>query len=116
MTQHKRIEGLARLLRLSEMVRDRDMALLRSATLAREKSEAHLADLAKPMRTEGLAPMASALAEIRWQKWADHRKAEINLQLARQIVEWDEARDKACQTFARAEVLRRALLQKSASD
>lgn len=107
MTRREQRKDLALLQDLSEMVRDRDMAALRSATLAREASEARLADLAKPMSTEGLDPVAAALTEIRWQKWADRRRAEINIQLARQIVEWTEARDKACHAFARADVLRK---------
>ena len=99
--------NLTRLQQLATMIRDREMAGLRAAQLAREASEARLADLAKPMPTQDLDPIAAALTEIRWQRWADRRRAEINLQLARQIVECDRMRDGACHAFARSDVLRR---------
>lgn len=99
--------SLGRLQHLAAMIRDREMAGLRAANLAREASEARLADLAKPMPTMGLDPVMAALTEIRWQRWADRRRAEINLQLARQIVECEQMRDRACHAFARTEVLRR---------
>ena len=89
------------------MIRDREMACLRAAHLAREASEARLADLAKPMPTPDIDPITAALTEIRWQRWADRRRAEINVQLARQIVECDRMRERACHAFARSAVLRR---------
>lgn len=105
MTPAERRRSLARLQDLAAMIRDREMAALRAATLAREASEARLANLARPLPCPGLYPVAAALAEIRWQKWADQRRAEINMQLSRQIVDCNQARAKACDAFARAEVL-----------
>jgi hypothetical protein len=43
---------------------------------------------------------------VRYQHWADLRRAEINLVLARQTVDWMEARGAAQSAFGRAEVLR----------
>jgi hypothetical protein len=44
---------------------------------------------------------------VLYERWAEARRAEINLTLARQTAEWIEARDAARQAFGRADALRR---------
>lgn len=102
----KSVEKVARLSRLAQMVLDRDLARLAAAARAKAASEANLADLAKPQDTSGLAPVAAHHAELRWQKWADARRMEINIQLARQTAEWLNARQSARTALARSEALR----------
>ena len=102
----KKSEKVLRLSRLAQMVLDRDLAQLAAAAKAKAASEANLADLAKPQDTSGLAPVAAHHAELRWQKWADARRIEINIQLARQTADWLNARQSAQTAFARNTALR----------
>jgi hypothetical protein len=48
-----------------------------------------------------------ALAALRYAGWADARRAEINLRLARQTALWLQAQADARLAFGRADVLRR---------
>jgi hypothetical protein len=57
---------------------------------------------------ETYALLAAAVqAGLLYERWAEARRAEINLTLARQTAEWIEARDAARQAFGRADALRR---------
>jgi hypothetical protein len=107
-----RTENLARLQDLSELIRNLEAAKLHAAVLARQASEARLADLAQPIPDTHLSPIAGAIAEIRWQKWADKRRAEINITLARQIAACNDAQDRVNRAFARANVLRQLMERK----
>jgi len=42
---------------------------------------------------------------MRYQLWADQRRAEINLTLARQTATWLEARTEAAQAFGKSQAL-----------
>jgi hypothetical protein len=44
---------------------------------------------------------------MRYALWADQRRSEINLVLARQTVEWVEARQEAARAFGRNQVLQK---------
>ena len=112
MKRNEQAENLARLQDLSELIRNIEMAKLQAAILARQASEARLADLAKPIPDSHLSPIASAITEIRWQKWADKRRAEINITLARQTAACNDAQDRVNRAFARANVLRQLVARK----
>jgi hypothetical protein len=99
-------ERLARLAGLAALIRDLRLADLERAGQARAESRARLAGLALEPIEADLGPIAAAQAELRYQSWAEARRAEINLTLARQTAEWLEARDAARQAFGRAEALR----------
>ena len=100
-------DRLARLAQLAGMVRDLRLADLERAGRARAESRARLAGLTVDPCAADLGAIAAAQAEVRYQSWAEARRAEINLTLARQTAEWLEARDAACHAFGRAEVLRK---------
>ena len=95
----KRLEAIAGL-RL-----DLGLSRLREAAKAKADSEEKLTILAKPRPAQTLDPVTEALAEARWQGWADVRRARLNLLLARQTAEWLQARDDARVDFGRNEVL-----------
>lgn len=88
------------------MVRDAALADLERAGCARAESRARLAGLALAPSVTDLGTIAAAQAEVRYQSWAQARRAEINLTLARQTVEWLEAQEAARRAFGRAEALR----------
>ena len=95
------------LLRLTGMVLDARLSRLRKVAAARNASIAALAALAEKGAPApyGLSPVAAAQAEMRYQAWADRRRAEINTRLARQTAEWMEARSSAATAFGRSEAL-----------
>jgi hypothetical protein len=100
-------DRLGRLSALVGMILDLRLAALQRAAQARAESRERLAGLDLPPGPTDLPPVVAAQAALRYQVWADTRRAEINLLLARQTVEWHEARDAARIAFGRAQALAR---------
>lgn len=99
-------DGLERLSRLAQMVLDKDLARVRAAAQVKDASLAALEAIDAPAAPpDGLSPVAAGLAALRYQRWADTRRAEINTRLARQTAEWLEAREKAALAFGRTQAL-----------
>lgn len=96
---------LAQLQTLAQVTLDARLADLRAAAACREASLARLADLALPVAHADLPPMAAAGIALRYQLWADHRRSEINLALARQTADWIEKRATATRAFGQAQAL-----------
>ncbi len=92
---------------ISQLMLDHKHAALTRAAAAREESKTRLAGLSRPLAETHLPLAAAAQAGLLYERWAEARRAEINLTLARQTAEWIEARDAARQAFGRADALRR---------
>lgn len=103
MTGRQQLDQLAV---LGQLILDAKLSALRAAALAREESLARLADLARPHPAGGLLPLAAEEVRLRYEMWADQRRADINRTLAQQTVAWTEARDAATTAFGRTEALR----------
>jgi hypothetical protein len=102
---------LARLSVLADLLRDARLEDLRLARVRREETQARLSALtAGP--AEGLGPLAAAQTALLYQRWVDGKRAEINLQLARDTAAWLEAQAAARTSFGRAQVLNRLLLRR----
>lgn len=95
------------LVEISQLMLDQKLAALTRAASAREESKARLAGLSQPPAETDLPLAAAAQAGLLYARWAEARRAEINMTLARQTAEWIEARDAARQAFGRADALRR---------
>jgi hypothetical protein len=65
-----------------------------------------IAALDHPAEPEGLDLAPAAQVALRYQLWADIRRAELNTVLARQTADWLAAREDARHAFGRAEALR----------
>ncbi|MFN4159273.1 MAG: hypothetical protein ACK4GO_12820 [Gemmobacter sp.] len=95
---------LARLAAVADLMRDRALQELRTAAAARAASRAQLAALDP-------APVAAVPEPAHWrnavlhQAWADSRRTEINMALARQTAAWIVSRDEAARAAGRAAVL-----------
>lgn len=97
-------DRLARLAAIADLLRDRALHDLRQAAVARAETR---------QRLDGLDPVAGAAAPepadwrnaVLHQAWADGRRAEINLVLARQTAAWIEARRAAAHATGRARVI-----------
>ncbi len=96
---------LAHICRLSDMIFDVQQMRLSAATRLRQESLDRLASLAMPS-AQDLDPLTAAKAHLRYQLWADQRRAEINLNLARQTAAWHEAQVETRHAFGRTEALR----------
>lgn len=107
-------QDLTRLHQISQLLLETRLARLTIAAQARQQSEAQLASLeVPPVRQDELPEVAAQLASLNYQRWAETRRVEINLALARQTAEWIEARDAACLAFGRAQVLQTLQARKS---
>jgi hypothetical protein len=95
---------LGRLAMLAGLLRDRKLDDLRAARLRREATQARLGALVAGPAT-GLSPVAAAQSALLYQRWVDGKRAEINLQLARDTAAWLEAQAAARNAFGRAQVL-----------
>ncbi|MBT9246671.1 hypothetical protein KM031_10080 [Gemmobacter fulvus] len=107
-----RITQLRALSGLAALMRDQSLEALRRADQRCQETRDLIAGLAAPP-AEDIAPLIQAQAEIAYTRWADQRRAELNLCLARQMAEWVQCQDAARITFGKAEVLRRLGLQKT---
>jgi len=99
-------QQLAKLGQLANLLLESRLAVLQTAARAKLESEAQLAGLmAPPPLAEQISEIASALAGLNYQRWADARRAELNMLLARQTVTWMEARDHAREAFGKKQAL-----------
>ena len=102
----KNKKGIDRLTALSNLILDQHLAKLQACAAERNRSLQRLQDLAaKP--AEGMDDFTRATTLLRYESWADARRREMNLVLARQTVAWMEARKEAQTAFGRANVLQR---------
>lgn len=103
-----RKQELHQLTEIARLMLDQKLDVLRRAAEAKSRSEAALAGLAFHPSTEttGFEGASSVLVGLTYQRWADARRAEINLVLARQTHEWLEAQGDAKAAFGKADVLR----------
>lgn len=99
-------QDLDRLKGLAQLTLDYRLGQMRAATLALDRSKAQLAVISEAGRSADLPLVAGAKAEWTYQRWADLRKSELNLVIARQTIACLAARDEAKTAFGRLEVLR----------
>jgi hypothetical protein len=98
-------EKLGQLRHISQLMLDLRLMTLERASQARQESLDHLAELNRPSPPTDLNPVTAGEVTMRYQLWADQRRSAINLVLARQTVEWTEARKDAAEAFGRSSVL-----------
>lgn len=98
-------EKLGQLRHLSQLMLDLRLMTLERAAQARAESFAHLAELNRPEPQTDLNPVTAGEVGMRYQLWADQRRSAINLLLARQTVDWTEARKDAAEAFGRNSVI-----------
>lgn len=100
-------EKLLRLAQVSSLMLDTKMLALERAARARQNSLDRMAELNRPATPTDLPLVAAAEVALRYALWADQRRSEINLLLARQTVEWVEARQEAARAFGRNQVVQK---------
>lgn len=100
-------EKLHRLAEVSSLMLDTKMLALERAARARQRSLDLIAELNRPAAPTDLPLVAAAEVALCYALWADQRRSEINLLLARQTVEWVEARQEAARAFGRNQVVQK---------
>lgn len=106
---------LARLQSLAQMILDAQLVELRQAAKARSETLTHLSDLKSPeVQMDEQMGVAEVKATLAYQLWADQRRAELNVTLARQTAQWMDRRDAARYAFGKADVLETLAKQASA--
>jgi hypothetical protein len=96
---------LARLMQLADVLRDRDLARLSAAGKAVAAIDRHLAALDQP--TPAPADVAAALAQHRYDGWAEARRRVLHPERHRLETERQSAADQARTSFGRALALQR---------
>jgi hypothetical protein len=99
--------ALARLVEASALLRETALADLSRTARACAESRAQLSALTAPAVPAELPAAVAADVTLRYQRWADQRRAALNQQLARQLAEWLEARRRAARALGRDEALQR---------
>lgn len=103
MSRNPQIERLGQ---IADLLFDSRLAVLQAAARAKLETETQLAALmTPPAEATQVSEIASALAGLSYQRWADARRADLNMRLARQTVAWAEARDSAREAFGKKQAL-----------
>ena len=96
---------MARLTDLAQLVLDHRLGKLRSAAADLERSRMQIAALDQPHAAQDLEPVTAEKVALAYGRWADQRRAELNLVIARQTADWIEARGEAQTAFGRVQAL-----------
>lgn len=100
-------EKLKRLAQVSGLMLDTKMLALEVAARARQNSLDRMDELNRPASPSDLPALVAAEVAMRYALWADQRRSEINMVLARQTVEWIGARHEAALAFGRHQVVQK---------
>ncbi len=101
-----RAKDIVKLQELARLMLDHRLSHLREAADQRDRSRMQIAALDQVAEPADLPLVQALQVGLRYQLWADARRAELNTVLARQTAEWLEARQDARQAFGRTEALR----------
>lgn len=96
---------LARLAQLAQLALDHKLGSLRGNAEKLEQSRMQLSALNQRAQPVDLDPMTLTRVGLEYERWADTRRAELNLVIARQTAAWLEARNEAQTAFGRVQAL-----------
>ena len=99
-------DQLRRLQQVASLMFDSRLAQLKTTARAMQETRDHLANLATaPEESTAMPPIAMAVAALRYYRWTDVRRADLNLTLARQTADWLNAREAARAAFGKTQAL-----------
>lgn len=96
---------ITRLADLAQMVLDHRLFQVRTSAALLDQSRAQLSALNQPPHSVDLEPIVSSRVGLGYERWADVRRAELNLVIARQTADWLEACETARTAFGRLQAL-----------
>jgi hypothetical protein len=100
-----RSRDLARLADLAQLMLDHRLGQLRQTADQLEQSRMQLTAVNQAAAPANLDPLMSARVGLDYDRWADVRRAELNLVIARRTATWLEARGEAQTAFGRVQAL-----------
>ncbi|WP_333816087.1 hypothetical protein [Tabrizicola sp.] len=99
-------KDLRRLAEVAQLMLDHRLGRLRAAAAELERSRMQLASVNAAARSaEELEPVTAERVAMAYDRWADVRRSELNLVIARQTAHWLEARGEAQTAFGRVQAL-----------
>lgn len=98
-------KDIARLAEVAQVMLDHRLGQLRGAAAELERSRMQLASINAAARSADLAPVTAEKVALTYDRWADVRRSELNLVIARQTAAWMEARSEAQTAFGRVQAL-----------
>lgn len=101
----KKDHDMARLVHLAEMSLDHSLGRLRSSRARLDQSRMQLSAINQTGLQVDLEPIVATRVGLGYERWADIRRAEFNMIIARQTADWLEARDAAQVAFGRVQAL-----------
>jgi hypothetical protein len=101
-----RAKDLSQLADLAQLMLDHRLGTLKASSDRLEQSRMQLSALNQTAEPVDLDPVTAVKVGLDYERWADVRRAELNLVIARQTAAWLEARGDAQTAFGRVQALR----------
>lgn len=101
-----RKEDFSRIASLADLLLDHRLSQMRQAAAQLERSQMQMAAIEKAAAPADLPEVISGLVGVDYRRWADVRKAELNIVMARQTAAAIAARAEAEMAFGRVQALR----------
>jgi hypothetical protein len=98
-------DDLAKLAEVAQLMLDHRLGQLRSRAAELERSRMQRDALSRTAQPSDLEPVTAEKVALTYDRWADQRRAELNLVIARQTASWLEARSDAQTAFGRVQAL-----------
>ncbi len=98
-------KDLKRLAEVAQLMLDHRLGQLHGAAAELERSRMQLAAINEAGRPADLELVTAGKVALTYDRWADQRRSELNLVIARQTVGWMEARSEAQTAFGRVQAL-----------
>ncbi len=91
---------------LAQLMLDHRLSQLRKTRIDLDRSRSQLQAINAAAEPADLPMVAAQTVALTYQRWADVRRSDLNLVIARQTVDWIGARDDAGTAFGRLQALR----------
>lgn len=88
-------KDMNRVTALAKLVLDHRLSAVRDAAAQLARSREQLARINASADLADLPPVTAGIVDVRYQRWADIRRTELNILIARQTAAVIEARDAA---------------------
>jgi hypothetical protein len=102
-----RAKDLASLAVLAQLMLDHKLGTLKGTSHRLEQSRMQLSSINQPRQSADLDLITSSKVGLDYERWADARRSELNLVIARQTAAWLEARGEAQTAFGRVQALQK---------
>jgi hypothetical protein len=100
-----RASDIKRLADLGQLVLDHRLGQLRRVAADLERSRMLIAALDQSGGATDLEPLMAEKVALSYNRWAEERRSELNLVMARQTADWIEARSEAQMALGRVQAL-----------